>query len=88
MITSKVDGGSAVMKIYKLGPNINNFSYTTEGNILKTLNHENVIKHFWQVKDDERQKRVLTFVLIRNLLRIQNFFRSISKMRNDAALRI
>ena len=45
MGTSKVDGGSSVMKIYKLGPNINNFSYTTEGNILKTLNHENVIKH-------------------------------------------
>ena len=45
MGTSKVDGGSSAMKIYKLVPNIKNFSYTTEGNILKTLNHENVIKH-------------------------------------------
>jgi len=54
----------------------------------KYLSVENVIKHFWQVKDDERQKRVLTFVLIRNLIRIQNFFRAISKMRNEAALKI
>ena len=33
------------MKILKLGPNIKDFSVTREGDILKTLNHENVIKH-------------------------------------------
>jgi len=47
-----------------------------------------ILKYFWQLQDDLRQRKVLTFVLIRNLLKIQNFWRAIKRMRNEAALKI
>ncbi len=42
--SSLIDGDYAVMKIVELNPNKNKFDITNEGDILKTLDHENVIK--------------------------------------------
>ncbi len=35
-----------------------------------TLNMGLIMNHFWQIQDDMRQRKILTFVLMRNLLRI------------------
>jgi len=75
-----------------------NFTYKikslTQDNILQltelqsSMNMDFILKYFWQIQDDMRQRKVLTFVLIRNLLKIQNFWRAIKRMRNEAALKI
>lgn len=50
---------------------------------------DNVFKHLWSIKiDDERQQKLLSFILIRNLLRLQFFCRAILKMRSEAAVKI
>jgi hypothetical protein len=54
-----------------------------------SLSMDHVFKHLWSLKiDDDRKRRILSFILIRNLLKLQSFFRSILKMRNDAAKKI
>ena len=75
-----------------------NFTYKirtlTNENILQltelqsSLNMDFILKYFWQLQDDLRQRKILTFVLIRNLLKIQCFWRAIKRMRNEAALKI
>jgi hypothetical protein len=41
-----------------------------------------------KVEDDYKRLILLNFVLLRNLIRIQNFGRSLLKMKNDAASKI
>lgn len=65
---------------------VNNILQLTE--LQSSLNMDFILKYFWQVKDDYRQRKVLTFVLVRNLLKIQNFWRAIRRMRNEAAYKI
>lgn len=55
---------------------------------MQEILNKNVLKDFWQVKDDDRQTKVLNLILIRNVLRLQYLWRAVSKMRHDAAVRI
>lgn len=55
---------------------------------MQEIFNKNVLKDFWQVKDDDRQQKVLNLILVRNVLRLQYFWRAVSKMRHDAAVRI
>ena len=37
---------------------------------LQDVMNKNKIKEFWHVEDDERQKKLLNFILIKSLLRL------------------
>lgn len=52
------------------------------------MNMDFILRYFWQVQDDLRQRKVLTFVLVRNLLKIQCFWRAVKRLRNEAAVKI
>lgn len=41
-----------------------------------------------QVQDEEQKHSILQFILLRNLLRLQNLGKAVIKMKNDAALKI
>jgi hypothetical protein len=54
----------------------------------RIMNREYLLQNFWSIQDEERKKKVLTFVVIRNIVKLQIFVRAILKMRSDAATRI
>lgn len=49
---------------------------------------KNVHDQLHQVQDEEQKQIILQFILLRNLLRLQNFGKAVIKMKNDAALKI
>ena len=40
------------------------------------------------IPNEKKKLELLSFVLLRNLIRLQNFFRSLLKMKHDAASKI
>ena len=50
-----------------------------------SLSKDNVLTHFGSMPEDKWKIKVLNFVLIRNILKLQFFFRSLIQMRTDAA---
>jgi hypothetical protein len=54
----------------------------------KFLNDEYYNNNFSNVEDIEAKTRVLTFVVIRNAIKIQIFTRALIKMREEAAIKI
>ena len=54
------------------------------------VNLSNVISVYWHLKDEDedRARKVYTFVIMRNLIKIQNFAKSVIKMRHEASQRI
>lgn len=54
----------------------------------RIMNREYLLQNFWPIQDEEKKKKVLTFVVIRNIVKMQIFVRAILKMRSDAATRI
>jgi len=53
-----------------------------------SLSMKNVHDQLHQVQDEEQKQIILQFILLRNLLRLQNFGKAVIKMKNDAALKI
>lgn len=47
-----------------------------------------VFKHYFYIKDEDKKHAILTFIFMRNLLRLQNFFRGMLKTKHDAAFKI
>lgn len=53
-----------------------------------SLSIDNCIKFYWHIKDEPFQQKILSFVMIRNIIKLQIFLRAILKMRHDAAFKI
>lgn len=70
------------LRVYTLGKSL------TLTELQGVMSMDNVLKHFWQVQDDMRQRKVLSFILMRSLLRLQYFFKAIKRMRTEAAFKI
>lgn len=56
--------------------------------IQAVMNTDYLLHNFWCIEEDELKQKVLTFVIIKNVIKIQIFLRAILRMRNEAATRI
>jgi hypothetical protein len=52
------------------------------------LNFDHALRPYWLIEDETKKLKVLTFVVIRNVIKLQIFTRAILKMREEAASKI